>query len=153
VNNRGSAGFHQRSLRRALKPCRRQSYGIPRNVPVRGRLAKVTPVNGDDQKDTADRDRQARHDRSRGREPQLRDLRRCQPDSGEDEQQKPDFGDACARVIRETENEVHTVILLDRRARCPWGRRRRLAHGSDVMRETPGRFAAVMSGASGASRK
>lgn len=37
VNNRGSFGFHQRDFSRA-RVSGRQSYGMPRNVPVRGSL-------------------------------------------------------------------------------------------------------------------
>jgi hypothetical protein len=73
----------------------------------RSKQAEVTPASGDDEKHAADRERQACYDRPRGRELELGDLRRRKPDTREQEKQKPDFGEAYARVMCETEHEAH----------------------------------------------
>jgi hypothetical protein len=70
-------------------------------------LAEVTPAGSNDEKQAAACERQARHDRPPSRELELGDLCGRDPDTGEYEKQKPDFGEASSRLLCETENEAH----------------------------------------------
>ena len=69
-----------------------------------GALAEVTPVRGDDEKQTADCKRYTRDNRPSGAKLEPRQLCGCEPDPGEQHQQEPDLGEAHARVMRETED-------------------------------------------------
>jgi hypothetical protein len=65
-------------------------------------LAEVTPVRGDDEKQTAESERDARDDPSCGASLQRRDFGGDEPDTGEQDKQEPHFGDYHASVRRET---------------------------------------------------
>jgi hypothetical protein len=67
----------------------------------------VTPVRGDDEKQTAEGKRCACHDRSGSGKLELRDLCGDQPDPGEQHEQESDFGEARAGLMRETKDEAH----------------------------------------------
>jgi hypothetical protein len=73
-------------------------------------LAKVPPVRGDDEKYARERKRYTCDDRSGGGELELRDLRRGQPDSSEQDEQEADFRKASAGVMRQSEG-VHVWHL------------------------------------------
>lgn len=65
-------------------------------------LAEVTPVRGDDEKQTAESERDARDDPSCGASLQPRDFGGDEPDTGEQDKQEPHFGDDHPSVRRET---------------------------------------------------
>ncbi len=67
-------------------------------------------MRGDDEKQTRERERDTRDDRSSGAQPELRDLRRGEPDPSEQDEQESDFRKAHARVMRQSE-DVHGWIL------------------------------------------
>src|SRR5664280_1014083 len=71
--------------------------------PFGKRLAEVTPVRGDDQEQTRERQRNACDDRSTGSKFELRDLRRGEPDPSEQDEQESDFREARARLRRQSE--------------------------------------------------
>lgn len=60
-------------------------------------VAEVTPVRGDDEEQTAKRERYARDDRPGGAKLELRELCGDEPDTCEQHEQKPYFGEAHAR--------------------------------------------------------
>ena len=68
---------------------------------VHRRLDEVTPVRGDDEKQTAESERDARDDPSCGASLQRRDFGGDEPDTGEQDKQEPHFGDDHAGVRRE----------------------------------------------------
>jgi hypothetical protein len=74
------------------------------------RLAKMTPVRGDDEKYARERKRDTRDDRSGGGKLEPRDLRRGKPDSREQDEQEADFRKASAGVMRQGEG-VHVWHL------------------------------------------
>jgi hypothetical protein len=91
---------------------------------LRGRLAEVPPVGGDDEKNTASGQRKARNDCPSGAKSQLRNLCGDKPNPGEHDQQEPDFGEAYTCVIRQPDDEVHTqhsMPLVRRRTFCSSG--------------------------------
>ena len=69
-------------------------------------LAEVTPVRGDEEKQTRKRERDACDDRSSGAKFELRDLRRGEPDPSEQDEQESGFREARARLTRQSEG-VH----------------------------------------------
>ena len=71
-------------------------------VEVHRWLAEVTPVRGNDEKQTAESERDARDDPSRGASLQRRDFGGDEPDTGEQDKQEPHFGDDHPSVRRET---------------------------------------------------
>ena len=74
------------------------------------RLAKMTPVRGDDEKYARERKRDTCDDRSGGGKLEPRDLRRGKPDSREQDEQEADFRQASAGVMRQSER-VHVWHL------------------------------------------
>lgn len=75
----------------------------------------MPPVGGDDEKNTASRQRNARDDCPSGAKSQLRNLCGDKPDPGEQDQQEPDLGEAYARVSRDSNDGVHAHSILRRR--------------------------------------
>ena len=65
-------------------------------------LAEVTPVRGDDEKQTRERERDARDDPSCDASLQRRDFGGDEPDTGEQDKQEPHFGDDHPSVRCET---------------------------------------------------
>ena len=65
-------------------------------------LAEVTPVRGDDEKQTRERERDARDDPSCDASLQRRDFGGDEPDTGEQDEQESHFGDDHPSVRRET---------------------------------------------------
>jgi hypothetical protein len=78
--------------------------------PTGQRLAKMTPVRGDDEKYARERKRDTCDYRSGGGKLELRDLRRGKPDSREQDEQEADFRKASAGVMRQSEG-VHVPHL------------------------------------------
>jgi hypothetical protein len=66
-------------------------------------------VRGDDQKHTGERERYARNDRPRAAPTEHWDLRGDEPDTGEEDEQESDFGEANARVMCESQHWVHAL--------------------------------------------
>jgi hypothetical protein len=65
-------------------------------------LAEVAPVRCDDEKQTAERERDTCHDRPSDGKLELRDLCRGEPDPGDQHQQEAGFREADPCVMRET---------------------------------------------------
>jgi hypothetical protein len=63
-------------------------------------------VGGDDEKKARERERDTRDDCSGGAKPELRHLRRGEPDPREQDEQESDFRKADARVVRQSD-DVH----------------------------------------------
>ena len=74
-------------------------------------LAEVPPVRRDDEKQAADRERYARDDRPAVAELELWDMGRGKPDPCEKHKQESDFGEAHARLMCKTNDEIHGSIV------------------------------------------
>ena len=69
--------------------------------------AEATPVRGDDEKHASEGERNACDDRSRRRHLEGWDLSGDEPDSGEQDQQEPDFGEGYASSMAESKHGTH----------------------------------------------
>ena len=87
-------------------------------------LAEVTPVRGDDEKQTGERERDTCDDRSSGTKFELRDLRRGEPDPSEQDEQESDLGEAHARLMRQSKEGSCAVLFLPRYFRVETDRSR-----------------------------
>ena len=90
-------------------------------------------MRGDDEQDPSDRERDPGDDRPCPGELQLRQLRRCEPDSREENEQESDFREADARLPREADNRVHVRILPRHVAVCASRRKQPVANYTRCM--------------------